>query len=151
MSDKKPVGWREWIGLPDFDIPRIKAKIDTGARTSALHAFRVEPFSRDSQPWVRFAIHPVQADTQLEVECEAPVIDQRTVRDSGGHDELRYVIAARITLGEDQIDCEVTLTDRDSMTFRVLLGRTALRGRYLVDPGRSYLQSKSRRRAKGAE
>lgn len=143
MSEKKPLGWREWIGFPALNIPRIKAKIDTGARTSALHAFMVEPFTRDSQSWVRFAIHPVQGDSSTVVECEAPIKDQRVVRDSGGHDELRYVIDTQISIGEDIIRSEVTLTDRDAMMFRVLLGRTALRGKYIIHPGKSYLQSKS--------
>jgi len=142
MIDKKPLGWREWISFPDFNIHKIKAKIDTGARTSALHAFKVEAFLRDSKPWVRFAIHPIQGDTDTVVECETPVKDQRVVRDSGGHDELRYVIDAHIVIGDDLIHTEVTLTDRDTMMFRVLLGRTALRTRYVVHPGKSYMQGK---------
>jgi hypothetical protein len=142
MKVRKPLGWREWISFPGLNIHKIKAKIDTGARTSALHAFMVEPFSRDSQPWVRFAIHPIQGDTETVVECESPVKDQRIVRDSGGHDELRYVIDAVIAIGDDQIRSEVTLTDRDTMMFRVLLGRTALRKNYVVYPGKSFLQGK---------
>jgi hypothetical protein len=149
MTDKKPIGWREWIGFPELNIQKIKAKIDTGARTSALHAFKVEPFERDSRQWVRFAIHPIQGDTETVVECSAPVKDQRVVRDSGGHEELRYVIEAQIRIGEDVIRSEVTLTDRDSMTFRVLLGRTALRAHYVIHPGRSYMQGKSNRDRKG--
>lgn len=143
MNGKKPLGWREWIGFPEFNIPKIKAKIDTGARTSALHAFTVTPFIREEKPWVRFAIHPQQGNTETVVECEAPVKEQRIVRDSGGHEELRYVIDTLITIGDDVIRSEVTLTDRDSMTFRALLGRTALRANYVIHPGRSYLQSKA--------
>jgi hypothetical protein len=150
MTDKLPLGWREWIAFPELQIDRIKAKIDTGARTSALHAFSVEPFTRDSREWVRFAIHPIQGDTDTAVQCEAPVLDRRIVRDSGGHDELRYVIEVLIKIGEQLIRSEVTLTDRDTMTFRVLLGRTALRGKYTVDPSRSYLQGNLRRRKKTA-
>lgn len=142
MKDRKALGWREWIGFPDLNIHKIKAKIDTGARTSALHAFMVEPFIRDSLQWVRFAIHPIQGDTDTVVQCEAPVKEQRIVRDSGGHEELRYVIELLITIGEDLIRCEVTLTDRDTMAFRVLLGRTALRGKYVIHPGKSYIQGK---------
>lgn len=142
MTVKKPLGWREWIGFPGLNIAKMKAKIDTGARTSALHAFKVEPFTRNAQQWVRFAIHPIQGNTEKVVECESRVKDQRVVRDSGGHDELRYVIDAVITIGEDLLRCEVTLTDRDSMIFRVLLGRTALRSRYVIHPGKSYLQGK---------
>jgi hypothetical protein len=140
VKKRKPLGWREWIGLPGLNIPRIKAKIDTGARTSALHAFHVEAFTRDEGQWVRFAIHPIQGDSSVVVECEAAVSDRRLVRDSGGHEELRYVIDTQILLGDDCFPCEVTLTDRDSMSFRVLLGRTALRGKYVIHPGRSYLQ-----------
>ena len=143
MSTKKPLGWREWIGFPDLNIPRVKAKIDTGARTSALHAFMVEPFTKDERQWVRFAIHPAQNETDTVIECEAPVKDQRIVRDSGGHEEMRYVIETQISIGDDVINAEVTLTDRDSMRFRVLLGRTALRGKCVIHPGKSYVQSKA--------
>jgi hypothetical protein len=146
MSTRLPIGWREWVGFPELDIPRIKAKIDTGARTSALHAFMVEPFTRDTLPWVRFAIHPIQGDSDTVVECEAPIKDKRVVRDSGGHEEMRYVIETPILIGDEIIQAEVTLTDRDGMTFRVLLGRTALRKRYVVHPGRSYLQSKANKK-----
>ncbi len=139
MSGTKPLGWREWISLPDLGIARIKAKIDTGARTSALHAFHVEAFRRGGQSWVHFAMHPLQGDTDTVVECDAPVKDRRLVRDSGGHEELRYVIDTRIQVGEDRFGAEMTLTDRDTMTFRVLLGRTALRARFLIHPGQSYL------------
>ena len=148
MNGKMTLGWREWIGFPEFNIPKIKAKIDTGARTSALHAFSLTPFMRDEKPWVRFAIHPKQGNTSIVVECEAPVKEQRVVRDSGGHEELRYVIDTLIRIGDDVIRSEVTLTDRDSMTFRVLLGRTALRGNYVIYPDSSYLQSKARTRGK---
>lgn len=146
MSGRTPLGWREWIELPELQIPRIKAKIDTGARTSALHAFHVEPFTREGKPWVRFAIHPLQGDTDQQVECEAAVKDRRVVRDSGGHEELRYVIDTEVKVGEDRFRAEMTLTDRDTMAFRVLLGRTALRARYVIHPGRSYLQGKPTRR-----
>jgi hypothetical protein len=148
MNGKTPLGWREWIGLPDLNIATIKAKIDTGARTSALHAFQVEPFTRDGNSWVRFAIHPLQGDTDKVVLCEAPVKDRRVVRDSGGHEELRYVIDTQVKIGEDRFRAEMTLTDRDTMAFRVLLGRTALRALYVIHPGQSYLQGKPSRRNK---
>lgn len=145
-SDGQPVlGWREWVGFPELGIAQIKAKVDTGARTSCLHAFVVEPFERDGVQWVRFDVHPLQRDTSEVVRCEAPVRGQRVVRDSGGHEELRYVIETVIAIGQNSLRAEVTLTDRDTMKFRVLLGRTAIRGRYLVDSGRSYLCGKRKR------
>ena len=147
MSTKKPLlGWREWLSFPNLDIPHIKCKVDTGARTSCLHAFYVEPFERDGHSWVRFGIHPRQNDASEQIHCEAPVKDQRIVRDSGGHEEYRYVIETEIAIGEHSHRAEVTLTDRDSMKFRVLLGRTAIRGKYLVDSSRSYLQSRRKQK-----
>ncbi len=145
-ADKTVLGWREWLGFPELGIPQIKAKVDTGARTSCLHAFVVEPFERNGESWVRFGIHPQQGNTEEEVFCEAKVMDKRTVRDSGGHEELRYVIETVVTFGQNRHRIEVTLTDRDTMKFRVLLGRTAIRGHYLVDSGRSYVQGKRKRK-----
>ncbi|MGR9092202.1 MAG: ATP-dependent zinc protease family protein, partial [Gammaproteobacteria bacterium] len=120
-------------------IAKIKAKVDTGARTSALHAFEIIEMSRDGVPWVRFGVHPEQHSTEREIWCEAPILDKRIVRDSGGHEQERPVIKTPIRLGDSTWAIEMTLTNRDNMGFRVLLGRTAIRDRYLVDPGRSYL------------
>ena len=136
------VGWREWLALPDLGLPAIKAKIDTGARTSALHAYFVEPFDKGGLEHVRFGIHPLQKRTDIEVICEALVSDRRWVSDSGGHRELRYVIEAPVHMGDAVWPVEITLTSRDSMLFRMLLGRTAIKGRMMVDPARSYVAGK---------
>ena len=136
---KTLIGWREWVSLPDLAIPHIKAKVDTGAKTSALHAFYVEPFERDGKPWVRFGVHPLQASLGDVIDCEAPVKDVRRVTDSGGHAEMRPVIeTALLVQGEVRL-IELTLTDRESMMFRMLLGRSALRRRFVVDSGKSFL------------
>lgn len=136
------LGWREWVALPELNIALIKAKIDTGARSSALHAFMIDPYRKDGESWVMFAIHPMQKNVDVIVECHARVKDRRLVSDSGGHKQRRYVIETPLMIGRSVIHVEMTLTNRDSMRFRMLLGRTAMNSGFNIDPGASYLQGK---------
>ncbi len=133
------IGWREWVSLPDLGVPKIKAKIDTGARTSAIHAWHIQPFSVKDQPWVAFELHPNQRDNEFRMPCKAPVIGMRKIRNSGGKVELRYVISTTVRIGHLRWPIELSLTTRDEMGFRMLLGRAAMRRRLLVDPAKSFL------------
>lgn len=141
---KKPkvrpvIGWREWIAFPELGIDAVKAKIDTGARTSSLHAFDIKAFKRRGKRFVRFKVHPLQRRASETVECTAPVVDQRIIRSSSGHEQMRFVISTVIRINDETWPIELTLTSRDTMGFRMLLGRQAIRGRFLVNPGRSFL------------
>lgn len=137
--DDFSVGWEEWVSLPDLSLNAIKVKTDTGARTSSLHAFNIQPFGTESRPKVRFGIHPNPDDLSIEVFCSASVIDQREVTSSNGQTELRYVIKTPIKIGDRVWDIEVTLANRENMSYRMLLGRTALEG-ITVRPDESFIQ-----------
>lgn len=132
-------GWREWVSLPSLGVDWIKAKLDTGARTSSLHAFDLDTFERDGKPWVRFDVHPWQASADDPVKVELPVLDVREVRSSSGHVEQRQVVLMDISLLGRVVSAEVTLTNRDAMGFRMLVGREALQNGFLVDSAASFL------------
>lgn len=138
-------GWREWIALPEVGVSWLKAKIDTGAQTSALHATSVEEFVRGGEDWVRFTVHPWQDSELDEVVVERPVLDRRAVRSSSGHSQHRIVVQMDVTLSGRTLPAEVTLTSRDEMVFRMLIGREVLRQGFVVDPAASYLGGRPNR------
>ncbi|ESU20373.1 putative ribosomal protein S6 modification protein [Flavobacterium enshiense DK69] len=139
MLDKVIVGSEEWCSFPTLGIPTIKARVDSGAKTSALHATNITPFEKDGENWVRFDINPIQNNLKAVIHCEALLVDKRVVKSSSGYREQRYVIATVLEIGGSLWEVEVTLTNRDSMGFRMLLGREAMSGRILVDPEQKYL------------
>lgn len=147
MVTKRPpktkIGWEEWVSYPDLGLPCVKAKIDTGARTSALHAFDAVPFEKEGVPYLRFKIHPIARNRKLTRECEAPLIGERFVTSSNGQKEKRFIIKTRLIMGKETFDTEVTLTKRYGMSFRMLMGRNSLKqGRFVVDPARACLLGK---------
>ncbi len=142
------IGWREWVGLPDLGIETIKAKVDTGARTSSLHALDIEEFTHEGVRYVRFEVHPEQYNPEFTVQCVAPVVDMRRVIPSSGHSEIRPVIETTVELLGARWNIEITLTERGGMGFRMLLGRQAIRQRATVDPGASFVGG---RRLKGTK
>jgi hypothetical protein len=133
------IGWREWVCLPELGIKYLKAKIDTGARSSSLHAFDIEPFEQDGQAWVRFKVNPVQRKDDRWVDATAPLIETRSIRSSSGQAQLRPVIRTPLQMFGQRFEIELTLADRYQMGFRMLLGREAFRRRFIIDPGRSFL------------
>lgn len=148
-------GWREWVSLPDVGVDWIKAKIDTGARTSSLHAFDIEEFEKDGAAWVRFRVNPWQASSEDATVVECPISDRRRVRSSSGHQQERLVVSLAIRLVDRIVDAEVTLSNRDEMGFRMLIGREALRRGFVIDPARSFLGGRApretRRRNRGRD
>lgn len=155
-SERLLIGWREWLALPQLNIPALKAKIDTGARSSALHVANLQTFTERGARHAQFLMHPIRRKPQIEIRCQSEVIDERWVSDSGGHREKRLVIWTPVQLGEQTWSIELTLTNRENMLFRMLLGRTAMEGQLVVDPAQSYccgraLRRVYRRRAKQVE
>ena len=144
-SEKVVVGWREWVALPQADVPWVKAKIDTGARSSSIHAFDLEVVERGGDEWVRFSIHPWQRSDEDHVELSLPVLDMREVRSSNGQVEKRYAVALDVTLASRTITTVMTLSNRDEMGFRMLIGREALERGFLVDSARSYVGGRPKR------
>ena len=142
---RKTIGWREWVQLPELGIHELKAKIDTGADNSSLHAFNMHRFEKDGVPYIRFDIHPRQRKRKPSLTCEAELVMERKVKNPGGRTELRPVIMTTLIVAGREIDALVNLTTRDEMTFRLLLGRRTIRNHFLVDPGRSYVGSRPTR------
>lgn len=141
-ADSKIIGWREWVSLPDLGLVAIKGKIDTGAKTSSLHAFDIKLDRQGTKTYVLFKVHPLQHDASLEVICRALLVDKRVVTDSGGHKEERFVIKTSLILAGIKKKIELTLTNRETMKYRMLIGRAALR-QFYIDPSQSYLCGKS--------
>jgi hypothetical protein len=142
QADRPVIGWREWVRLPLWlDVP-IKAKIDSGARTSSIHSFWTRRFNDAGAPMVEFVLHPLQRRAVPAVTCVAPIKDERWVMSSNGGREQRIVVETEAKLGDVRWPIELTLADRDVMGFRMLLGREAIRRRFLIDPGRSFRQSR---------
>lgn len=132
------VGSEEWCSFPALGVPAIKARIDSGAKTSSIHAFNIQRFKRNGDPWVSFEVHPLQNNRRVSIRCERPIADKRSVKSSSGIAETRYVIEATIKMGKESWDVQLTLANRDSMGYRMLLGREAMSGRILVDPSLSF-------------
>ncbi len=138
------IGWREWVALPHLSLPAVKAKVDTGARTSSLHAFSIEPFFAKGVLHVRFKVHPLQDRMDIVVTCESPVMDYRYVTDSGGHKEKRYVIQSVLAIGSIEVPVEITLANRETMSHRMLIGRSAMK-LLVIDPVHEYLLGRPER------
>ncbi len=147
-TSKPTIGWREWVRLPDFGVESIKAKVDTGARTSSLHASDIEEFARDGIEYVRFCVHPEQRSAHPVVSVEVPLLARRQVKNSGGKSEVRPVVETTVELLGQRWSIELTLTRRSTMGFRMLLGRQAIRGHLVVDPGRSFVAGRRSKKSR---
>lgn len=134
LENKIIVGREEWCSFPEINIPAVKCRVDSGAKTSSLHAINITPFKKNGIPWIKFDVHPLQYDGKTTITCETPVYDKRKVKSSSGSSELRYVIKTTLSIADKTWDVEVTLTNRDNMGYRMLLGRQAMTGKMLVDP-----------------
>lgn len=140
LVKKQIIGWREWVGFPELGIAQIKAKIDTGARSSALHAYDIQTYkARNGKIRVKFIVHPLQKNSKDIVQCHADLIGQRLVKSSSGIKELRTTVLTNLHMGNEIWPIELTLTNRDTMGFRLLIGRTAIKRKFLVDPQKSFL------------
>jgi len=139
-KNKMKLGWSEWCSLPELGLPAVKVKVDTGAKTSALHAFNMEPFKKGEKEYIRFDIHPIQRNKKITVSCEAELVDKRHVKSSSGKKEKRHVIHTPVKIGRKTWEIQITLTNRDSMGFRMLLGREAMNGRILINPSEAFLK-----------
>lgn len=146
LDEEAIVGWREWVALPELGVAAIKAKVDTGARSSALHVFDLTSFRRHGEEWLRFEIHPAQRDASVSIRAEAQLLEYRRVRSSSGESSVRPVIITTIDWNDNDWPVEMTLASRDQMGFRLLLGRQAVRGRFLVDAGNSFYGPKPPRK-----
>ncbi|MBP9722186.1 MAG: ATP-dependent zinc protease [Gammaproteobacteria bacterium] len=140
MENKQKIfiGWKEWCALPDLNIMYIRAKIDTGAKTSSLHAYDIHEFYKRNQKYVSFNIHPIQNNEKISIPTTAKIIDERYIMSSNGHKELRYVIATNLILGSKKFLIQLTLSNRDPLRYRMLLGRDALTNNFIIDPGKSH-------------
>lgn len=145
LVKKQIIGWREWVAFPELGIEKIKAKIDTGARSSALHAYNIETYkTRSGKLKVKFSVHPIQKNSKQVIDCHANIIDQRVIKSSSGQKELRTTILTSLNMGIASWPIELTLTNRDAMGFRLLIGRTAIERKFLVDPQKSYLMVRNK-------
>lgn len=141
-TELKIIGSVEWCAFDQLKIPAIKARIDSGAKTSSIQATDIELITNDGEPWVRFVVYPLQKNTLLKTKCIAKLVDKRSIKGSFGISEERLIIKVPVTIGEDTFDIELSLANRNTMEFRMLLGREAISNRYLINPAKKHLQKK---------